>query len=501
MPFASPSRPLARVRGASLRPRFALLAPTVLAATVAAGSAALFGCGVRVGWQNKATVCDRLRSRDPAHAGALANATAEDRVDDASCPNERGREKLYSTVGPFDVVAAAKAYDDRRPVDPLVAAFAAHALTVDEAPPSDAAARLGWTRLFVEQTDAAAVAGALAHVNVSDSARRTFVERYRRERDAILQKIADAKAADAAVRIEVEAPLAAWSARKKYYDAYRDLYDRVEKLSLEVSAALGRGEAPEALVRDLEAIRSEYVQRCPNEDCTYDPLYIEVTEKLASIHLGAKDGTRAKAETMLLTRPGALRGRFRYVVEAERAKRQFALEQAEATKPKPTGVLRFVEVDTKKASEPRPRWTEKDSLPDPSRVLIAQYGVDEGVVQKVTIANGAAKIAFQPQPTSWTEANCTDTDRVRRIRPDGTLEYEQVCTPGTTHTQADHVPEPIEVSTNEASAIKPGEIVVFAADREGSRAFVVFSHVRAGDRRKLVQVRGDRIPGGPAKGR
>jgi hypothetical protein len=469
----------------------------------------LGGCGlVRIVSAEEASICDRLRSDQYGMTGTLRDPSVEDRVYDVSCPNRRGPDELYSRVASFDVEAAAQAHDDRKPLDPLVAAFSARALLGNRGTEwiergtqgrglekNYGAYLFGWARLFVEQTDVGAVAAAASKVPVSDYARRAFVEQYAKDREAFLEKVASARAKGGAIAVELEAPLRVFAARKEYYATHKDLYERLDRLVPELDAARTRGEAPAAMVSELEAIRSEYIKRCPTEGCTYDPLYIDVTFQLATLHLNAKDGARSKAETMLLTRTGSRRGRFVSAVDSEREKRYFELEQAEAAarKKKALGLDQVPDVAASKGKAPAPRWTGKDSYPDFAEVLQSEFHIDSAIVEKVAVNGAKAKVVFKKQFSTWTDSNCVETGRIRRIHADGYIEYDKVCTPGASHTVAHKIPDPIDVPANEAKAIKPGEHLSFAVRKGSSEAFVIDVRTREDRSETIVQVRGDRL--------
>lgn len=356
-------------------------------------------------------------------------------------------------------------------------------------------AAVGMLFSYAVSLDRDAVQGALNNLSLDPEIAQVFLAR-------LDTAIANARAevermAKAKREIVAGIPVDVRSERRAYFSRHAALYAELDAIVPKLEQQRqSKGVEPETLTA-LTELRSRYAEACPGVDCRFDPFYVAATRELALGYLAMDSALGAAAEARLLRDGRAqsismaqtiLGKQLQAVNEAEEARHK--RDEAKDKGLDEAGITALLGGVTPLDVDYKALWVT-DSVVMNYADLIEGKRVHEveSIVKSVTNKGGKAKISFRGSSFKTQEAYaCRDTRRVERIRPDGTLEYGSVCKYRTVTVK---IPpkNSVTVPANEATAIKPGELV--STLTSGEEALVV--SVGAGDKFDLVQWRGDRF--------
>ena len=119
----------------------------------------------------------------------------------------------------------------------------------------------------------------------------------------------------------------------------------------------------------------------------------------------------------------------------------------------------------------------------------------EGIVSSVRTEGDRVEIAFERTSREVATYRCTETDRIHRIRADGTIQYRTHCVTTGTRT-LDTTPEPIRVHRDFAEGIRVGVTLrAFVAPGSGPRAALPAQVYRDGRGERLAAYLGVPLTG------
>ncbi len=357
----------------------------------------------------------------------------------------------------------------------------------------------GLVRFYGEIIDRDALAAEVRKVAVPDEAKVAFLKLY----DDAVARAAAVLFSPAESRLLVDIPVETVKARRAHFNKYDGMYKLLDKLVAQGEKARGDAQASEALVGLLVDLRSKFMEACAKVECRAFPLWAHTTRELALVHVSRNSLLDAEVESAMQS------GRGRYVADmpqavfvAQQAELQQMLEaQRKYKKAKENGV----DDKTARSLAGSPYAGEKlgynpegdllfhpkMELPNYAKALDEKSSYDYGRAQQVPLLSvqsaggGKSKLTFEKETYKGEEAvNCRMTNRITRIRSDGTLEYEEICDyRPTSRTVELHAP--VMVPEAEAKPLKKGDKVMFVS--RGGEARIM--EVKRGD--AVVQLRGD----------
>lgn len=202
----------------------------------------------------------------------------------------------WPRVKEIDPTKAYLAQDDAR-LDVLSAAVTvahvANALNRErrDIDKQDVALALFWRRVV----DETALEKALARVAIPPEAKAAFVTQYRMAPVALSPLLNEDER-----QLLVELPVQIFRARQEQFRSFAKLYARHESMRGEIEAArAGRGDR-DAIVVQLEALRSDYMDACAKAECRHTPLWANVTRDLAQLHALRNDALASRAEALMI---------------------------------------------------------------------------------------------------------------------------------------------------------------------------------------------------------
>ncbi|MBS1120429.1 MAG: hypothetical protein H6Q90_2657 [Deltaproteobacteria bacterium] len=338
----------------------------------------------------------------------------------------------------------------------------------------------------------AEVEAALAPVQLAPDAKQAFLAFYR--------------AAPSMLRVDllspvernlvVDIPVAVYKERQAHITEYRQLYDRLAALRAEAAAARAKGSDLGALIDKLVALRGEFLVRCGKLECKNRPLYADATRELATLDVVRGDVVAARAESSLFAARGSYVAGLPQAVRAAQAREAAKLreQRAKFRKAKDSGAD-----DATARQLAGGEGAQLDShffLEPPMALANFAAALEHGdsimpssaEVASLKVTGATAHVVFKLNRIEYEEPyDCKRTNRITRIRDDGSLEYEEDCKyRKVTDSKAAH--PPIDLPASEAKGLRVGEMLSFLSGKTGARVVEV--------RRKdaVVQLRGDRLP-------
>jgi hypothetical protein len=472
-------------------------------------------------------VCDEVRQTEKEvidnHGGQLASdVPLRSHALVAICPvvnfeyPELGRNvsgHRRHKVLPFDLKAAHFAYEDRHGDDVTAALFVINAAfpedkrfenRMEQTPknkefPADEASEeemlYGLANTYASLVDSQRLATRLAAMKFDGSMQKAFATRFEAAKKEIDERVA--KMPDAKRRIFAETPQTVVRSRQEYFAKNAGLYAKLDELEQKSESARASAETAAPFAASLTAVRSEYLKGCATEECTFDPLYIEATKELAIAFVATKNPMPARAESQLLTRADSNKKGFARQIFVEQSKLAMASREAYETAKGAKAKGMDAQVTKAVLSNVTPMrfvygtfWEPVSVFPDYSEVLSGtKVRAEVGYIQSIKKQGAKVTVDFKTQFDNVEEpVNCVKTGRLTRIRPDGTLEYEENCQYKTTRVARDK-PAPVTLDAAEAGKLETGELLTFLTV-EGSRNGLVADAMRD---KKHTQIRGDRL--------
>ncbi len=411
-----------------------------------------------------------------------------------------------------------KTFDDRHP-DLVVAA-----LNVTDCARTEGIfpVSLGMCSYYADLVDEASVTAAVARVGVSESLKHELVWASTHGKPIVAAMVE--KLDPRRKHLYVDVPLAVVAKRRAYFEGNAALYAKLDALEARTKEALAAQKAPTELVDALVALRGEYLGRCGNPDCRFDPFVIETTQELVRLAVAGNDELLAHTENHVLQEPAA--GRHLFSVETGTALYEATMKEskdyelyrsAKGTLDSATLVARFgspppIHID------PQSDWIGSDSLPDMTFVLGDGKSKDRwveagGVVHAVTDAgrqNGRgaplSRVSFRDVVSKEGIESCYETGKITGVSFDssgrGTINYQTVCRTIGTKTNVEKV-QPVLVPKSEAQALEPGEVLVALVASDSREGLVLQSTAkenaaaetqgRAREKTPVLQVRSHRF--------
>lgn len=355
---------------------------------------------------------------------------------------------------------------------------------------------VGMAAVYVSFLDDGALDRELAATQLPAEARQHYkaqVQAAKQNVDALL-----AAMTPTVRKVVYDLPLHVAQDLRKEYEAKKNFGARLDVLSAQADEARKGGGNPAKVAQELTQLRSDVVTVCgATEECTYHPLYAEITHELATLYVATKQADLARAESALLARKDSMKRMFQpavYAAQYEAGERSTKALQAK-----------------KSASKLDPKLAKAMDGEDPVSFAFADFfqaGASlpflasalgegnhtpvSGYVQAVTRKGDKSLVEFKTEYQNVdVPTNCYTTGRIARIQSDGRIEYEENCQ-YRTERQALPKPEPVLVPSREAAGIKPGELATIWGSKEG---VVERVHESKNGGLVLVQLRGDRVRG------
>jgi len=435
------------------------------------------------------------KSKDPSPAAQILLATCVRRS-----KSRYGHEiKQWSKVDPIDPAEVYLALDDRN-LDIVSAALSAVIITNDALDKSyhrfQGNRWRGMVLFYSSIIDRKELAAAVSQIDVPDEARAAFLAQY----DDAAQRARAADLSPEEKTMYEQIPLEVVEDRQKHFKEFDALYQELDALLSKSEKAHGNADEAEKLVPSFTDLRNRFMARCGKLECRTRPLWAYATRELALLAVARGAKLDALVESYMHTQ------QFSYVADLPQA--ILAAQEAEGRK--------MLEARNKYEKAKKNGVDEKTalslsggtagydyrridlmhpdmSLPNYAKALDERSGayVDaaEYPVASVQAAGNDLKITFVKERHQIKEAfNCRKTNRIKRIRPDGTLEYQEICN-YRQRTEDVERHKPITIPAAEGKNIQQGDAVRFLAQKDEARII----HVKRGD--AVVQLRGDVLQG------
>lgn len=360
---------------------------------------------------------------------------------------------------------------------------------------------IGLVRFYGEMIDRDALAEQVRKVSVPDEAKVAFLKQYD---DAVVRASA-VLFSPAEIRLAIEIPVEVVKTRQAHFKQYKEMYKELDQIEAEAERSRGNAKAAEALIEPLTQLRSKYIGACGKAECRTFPLWAHTTKELALAHVGRNALLDAEAESAMQSSRGRYVADMPQAIYAAQEAELHQIQEAERKykKAKESGV----DEKTARSLAGSPYVGEKRGmayggdllfhpkmeLPNYAKALDDKSRYSYGRENQVSLLSaapsgaGKVKLTFEKDTYKGEEAvSCRQTNRITRIRSDGTLEYEEICDyRPVSRTVERHAP--VVVPAGEAKGLKKGDVVVFIARGEEARVL----EVHRGD--AVVQLRGDVI--------
>lgn len=292
----------------------------------------------------------------------------------------------------------------------------------------------------------------------------------------------------------VDIPEQVWTERKDYFARFAKLYEQLDVLQPIVES--GKGDLVAAIAK-LRALRSTYLDSCKVEGCLFTPFVLDTTRALALAAVRQRDVPVAFAEAALLQDDRLATQLFSRAMLAAllpATKREYEnWQKYNRTKDNADpATLQAMFGDTPPIQVtpdgPWVTWGRKE-LPNVTAAFTTD-GLEHagGNVRAVQRRGNDAVVMFADILTTYTDADCRETNKIDGIDSSGRIIYRQACTNYRTRTERNKI-EPIEVPFHDAASLKPGDLVEAWVTADGRRGAVVDAE-REG---KIVQVRSHRL--------
>jgi hypothetical protein len=355
-------------------------------------------------------------------------------------------------------------------------------------------ANVGLAATYAGMVDATQLGSELDAARISGEARAELSKRLAARTQELNEQLAAMPAGKRAVLYDIPSKL--YRALRDDAAKYRDLYARLDDAARADANARTAGSDTAPLVAKLVALRSEFLAACGGtEECSYHPLYIETTFELATLYVASKSGELAHAESDLLTRRDSRKNQFQQAMYLAQSHAAEAATVAYAHKKNAAGLdpkLAAVVGGAEPINFQGVKFFEAPTAyPQLASVLEKGSSRARAFVKSVSKSGARLRIEFTTQFTvDEVSYNCVKTNRVLRIRDDGTLEYEERCQ--TRKERRADKTDPIVVDAAEGAQVKRGDLVVAWVAANAADAVIV--EVRAGkDGSDVVQLRRDRV--------
>jgi hypothetical protein len=358
----------------------------------------------------------------------------------------------------------------------------------------------GLAAFYGEIINRKTLASRVAKAGLSEEANQAFLALYD---DAIARaKGTQFEEGERAVFIDI--PVATYKARKAHFKEFAELYKKLDELTAEAKAARKDPAVGLDIVEKLSALRGDFLAKCGKPECRSQLLWAHATRELALMHVAREAALDAIVESRMNMSPGSYTAGFAQAIHVAQELYVKKMEEAyrKYKKAKDSGVDDETALSIAGGSRGfdfrhGDLFNPKTSLPNYAEALDQKgqhsYPRDTAVaVASVQPSGPKARIVFEKDTFQSDEPyNCRQTGRLQRIRSDGTLEYEEICS-YRPRTQVVEKHPPVVVLAAEAKHIRRGDVVRFISKGEEARVI----EVKRGD--KVIQIRGDLVGGGGA---
>lgn len=352
----------------------------------------------------------------------------------------------------------------------------------------------GLVRLYAELIDREKLATRVGKVGVPAEASQAFLALY----DDAVRRARGASLSPPEQALYVQVPYDTYKSRKAHFKKFSALYKQLDELSASSKESRSDAKTADELITKLMALRAQFLAECGLPECRSLPLWANATKELALLHVARGNALDAMVESAMNTRQGSYVAGFTQAIRAaqEAEGRKMSEARRKYKKAKESGVddetaLSIAGGTTGYDFSEGMLLNPKMSLPNYAEALDVKGGSrlheEEVPVASVQPAGPKARVVFEKETYQSEEAyNCQQTNRVTRIRSDGTLDYEEICSyRPSSRTVEKHAP--INVPAAEAKLIRRGDSVRFVARGDEARVTEV---KRDG---KVIQVRGDAL--------
>jgi hypothetical protein len=356
----------------------------------------------------------------------------------------------------------------------------------------------GLAAFFGEIINRKTLASRVAKVGLPEEANQAFLGLY----DDAIARAKGTPFEPGEREIFIDIPVATYKARKAHFKEFADLYKRLDELTAEAKAARKDPSVGLDIVEKLSALRGEFVAKCGKPECRSQLLWAHATRELALMHVARESAIDAIVESSMSSSQGSYTAGFAQAIHVAQGIYGKKMDEAyrKYKKAKDSGVDDETALSLAGGTQGfdfqyQDLFSPKTSLPNYAQALDekgrSSYPRDTAVaVASVQPSGPKARLVFEKDTYQSDEAyNCRQTGRLQRIRSDGTLEYEEVCS-YRPRTQVVEKHAPVVVPAAEAKHIRRGDMVRFLSRGEEARII----EVKRDD--KVIQIRGDLVGGG-----
>ncbi|MDQ3368284.1 MAG: hypothetical protein M3680_22900 [Myxococcota bacterium] len=347
----------------------------------------------------------------------------------------------------------------------------------------------GMMRWYADRVDPAEVGRRLAALPLDGAAQHAYLELLGHARAGVIAMTstlsAEARALFVDLPIEIFERRAAEHARSA--KVVRELAVLIDRIQAERAA--GTQAVSDDTVARLTKLRLAYHASC-KQDCTRSTIFAAITQQLFWSHVSRGDAAAATVETRLLS-----------AEQAPSAAQEIALRQSTAlgeaiTRRERVESARRQGVDADAARSAAAgsvldfgdgryvyRWERAFEVA--WQALIPGAAVEvKGKVAGVDRRGAHARVRFQDTVRTWVDDDhdsCVETNRVDRVRNDGTVVYRERCSRTITRVDRTKTP-PVVMAAGEAAGLVAGdELIAFATagppgakePRSGGRVWLV----------------------------
>lgn len=356
----------------------------------------------------------------------------------------------------------------------------------------------GLAAFFGEIINRKTLASRVAKVGLPEEANQAFLALY--DDAALRAKGTRLEPGEREVFIDV--PVATYKARKAHFKEFAELYTKLDELTAEAKAARKDPSVGLDIVEKLSALRAEFLAKCGKPECRSQLLWAHATRELALMYVAREAALDAIVESRMSSSQGSYTAGFPQAIRVAQEVYVKKMEDAHRKykKAKDSGVDDETALSLAGGSRGfdfryQNFFNPKMSLPNYAEALDQKdrgsSPLDTAVaVASVQPSGDKARIVFEKETHQSQEAyNCRQTGRLLRIRRDGTLEYEEICS-FRPRTQIVEKHAPVVVPAAEAKHIQRGDVARFLSKGEDARVI----EVKRGE--NVIQIRGDLVGGG-----
>lgn len=339
----------------------------------------------------------------------------------------------------------------------------------------------GMMRWYAEKLDVAAVGERLAALPLPAPARDVYLQLVARARTGVVA-FTEALAPEAK-RLFVELPLDVFTRRAAEHAKHAKTLAELARLTAHVKTERAGTGVTDATLGRLAQLRIAYARGC-KATCTRGPIFAAITRQLFWAHVSRGDAAAAKAEAKVLAKldptaaeeiatqqAAAIGDAIGRVARVEQARAQGV--DADAARTTAHGAL--LDLDDGRYVY---RWHRDFAIhwealvPDGAGV-----GHFAGKIAGIDRRGAIATVRFQDVVNKWVDDDhdsCYETNRVDRVRSDGTIVYREKCTRQVTKVDRKKTP-PVAMPASEVAGLAAGdEVEGFTnAARSGGRVWTV----------------------------